>query len=162
MNFLYKLIDSFWWNVSYRVWHFWANEHISGPKWLDPELSTHSHWFTLITSSIYEPILTYWTNFWQISPPWWTFYSNSLTPSHATSAIEFCTFDLNDIFLAKEYLILKFSYITIDSIWCYFRHIGTHFLTTEHICDKLVLDDEISIQTHWLVLHQRDSSPYLT
>ena len=36
------------------------------------------------------------------------------------------------------------------------------FYPTEQISGKLVLDNKISIQTHWLwVLHQTDSRPYL-
>jgi len=108
---------------------------------------------------IYEPILTYWTNFWQISPWWWTFYIKSLTPSDDMSATENCVFDLMDIFLSNWYSIFTFQYILIDSFWCYFSHVWTHFWPTEQISGKLVFDDEISIQTYWLflVLHKTDN-----
>ena len=78
---------------------------------------------------IYEHILTYWTNYWQFSPPWWTFYIKSLTPSDDKSATESCISDVMDIFLSNWYSIFNFQYILIDSFRSYFCHKWTHFLT---------------------------------
>jgi len=186
LKFLYIISAAFWCHISNNVIHIWPNEHISGPKALDLELSIHTHWLTLILLQPYmnpfwpseqisgklvldhelsihthwlivmlpqtymSPCLTYWTYFCQISPRSWT-----LTPDYI-STIEYCIFDLMDKFRDKEYSIWKFQYILIDWLWSYFSHIWTLFWPTEHISGKLVLDDEISIQTHWLflVLHQ--------
>jgi len=46
-----------------------------------------------------------------------------------TSAIKYRIFDLRDIFLAKEYPILTFSYIAIDYFWFYFNHTEDHIRT---------------------------------
>ena len=131
------------------------------PSWT---FNTDSLIHSDVTWAIYEAILTYWTNFWQISHWWWTFYIKTLTLSDDMSATENCVFDLMDILLSNWYSIFNFHYILIDSFWCYFSHVWTHFWTTEQISGRLVFDDEISIQTYWLflVLHKTDSRPYLT
>jgi len=78
--------------------------------------------------------------------------------------IEYCIFDLKDIIVAKESLILNFSYITIDYFWCYFTHTEVHITPIEHISVKLVFDHELPMHTFWLyqVLDMPDISPYLT
>ena len=95
LEILCILTIAFWCHISRTVVHIWPNEHISGKLVLDLELSnTNSLIHSDLTSAIYEPILTYETNFSQISPQWWTFYINCLTPFDDTSAIECCLFDL--------------------------------------------------------------------
>ena len=103
---------------------------------------------------MYEPILIYWTNFWQ------TFHINSLIASGDTSAIENCIFDLMDIFLAKEHSILKFLFILTDAFWCHIRHKVIHISANDHIFGKLVLDLEHSVNTHWQLLVIRQ--PWIT
>jgi len=94
----------------------------------------------------------------------WTFDKYLLMPSDVISAILESIFDQLNIFLAYWYSILNIQYILIDSFWCYFRRVWTHCWPTEKISGILVHDDEISIQTDWLllVLYQTVSSPYLT
>ena len=119
MNFTYTPIDPIWCYISYTEVHVWRTEHISYSSVLDHELSIHTHCLTLMLLQTYiSPCLTYWTYFCQINPRSWNVYIYSLTPSDDTSAVEYCIFYLKVIFLDKEYSVLNFSYITIDSIWC--------------------------------------------
>ena len=66
-------------------------------------------------------------------------------------------------FLAKVYPILNFLYVLIEAFWCHISHIEVRIWTTEHFSDPRVLQFELSIQTHWLllILFQPYRSPYL-
>ena len=157
-NFLYLLIDSIWWNTRHKVLHIWPNGHISGQRVLCLELSIHN---SLSHSDLTWVILTYWRNFWKISPRWWTFYIKSLTLSDGTSDTEYCTFDLIDIFLSNWYSILNFqihthwlSLISLQPRINLFLTYWTNFWQISPWCWKFYTD--------LLVFHQTDSSPYLT
>ena len=88
----------------------------------------------------------------------WTVYTNSLTLSDNSSAIENCIFDLMDICLFD----LELFYINIDS--CCVTHTEVNIRPTEHISGQRELDIELFICTHWclLILIQLYRSPCLT
>jgi len=162
MKFLYILTDCFWWYASHRVLHIWPTEHISGQRVLDLEHSLNSHGLCLMLPQPFMiSFLTCWTCFRQISTRSWTFHTYSVKSFDDTSAIEYCIFDLLNMFLTQESLIMIFLNRLSDSFWCYIRHTIVHFWHNEHISGPRGLDLELSIQTHWLFLmsYEPDNSP---
>ena len=125
---------TYFWPKSPQIWTFYSDK-------LPPFWFYFSHTEVHIWSAYFFSVPTFLDRELSI-------HTHCLT----TSDIQYCILDLRDIFLAKEYSILNFSYITIDSFWWYFSHRVLHIWPKWHISGQGVLDLELLIHYCSLLL----------
>lgn len=146
-----SIIQYNWFYNSHTEVHTWPTERISGQRVLDLVLSIYTHW--LLQRDLH--------------------FEHSLhIDCLLISAIQNCTCDMN-IFLTQKSLLMKFRniilqsycpylinsisimnflHMLIASFWCDISYTEVHILPTEHISCPNVVNHELPMHTHSLLL----------